>query len=118
MRRATAAQLDARVTRLEAGTGPLSPAERAELAVLQAEHDARFAGPINGWSDELLKEFIDDQCAAAGRLDELRERNAGPAQTAADRVRLSRVLDVAEAELDGVIADAIAQLCGDRTCRS
>jgi hypothetical protein len=114
MKRATA-ELGRRVSRLEAGrsSGPLTKTEARELAVLQAEHDARFAGPINGWSDELLKEFIHDQCAAAGRLDELRERNAGPEQTAADRVRLCQVLDVTAAELDVVLADAVAQLCRD-----
>ena len=108
MKRATA-ELGRRVSRLESGrsSGLLTKTEAAQLAVLQAEHDARFAGPIDGWSDQLLTEFIHDQCVAgdgrAHRLDELRRRNEGPEQHAADRRRLCQALGVADRVLDDVL---------------
>lgn len=116
----SAGSLSTRIAALEAArqVGPLSQSEAAELRHLQAEHDARFAGPITTWSTEQLEDFIRNECTTDGparRLDELRQRNRGPEQDAADRRRLAVFLGIAEDQLAAFTADAIRQLTVNRS---
>jgi hypothetical protein len=57
VKRATAAELGRRVSRLEEArpAGPLSASEAAELRALDAWYDDAFDGHINDWSDEPIR---------------------------------------------------------------
>lgn len=119
--RPTVVQLDARVSRLESGHGPLTVRERAELLALDTWRDQAFAGPIATWSNETLEEYFrhaSGRDGVAQRHAELRRRDQSPERKAADHRRLAEHLGIDPSEVEADLARALAELDGDGTCRN
>jgi hypothetical protein len=113
IRRATT--LERRIAKLEGGTGPLSPAERAELAEFDRWFDETFLRPIAEWSDDQLAQYFQHARGYDGlaqRYDELRHHDQSPERKDADHRRLAKHLGIAPSEVEGYLARAIAALTG------
>lgn len=109
-RRPSVDDLHRRLDVLDAETGgPLTAAERAELAELQAEFDAAFPGvaddplAVRRLSDAQLEDFIEYERGRDGkaqRLEELTRRARSPAETERDEVRGEMIRTMTDAELE------------------
>ena len=121
----------ARIERLErslaappASTLPLSRFEQRELLALEADRAARFPRPIDSMDLHELADFLSwsagDGHGSAQRLDQLRQRNRGQEQIAADLAFELAIGVMDRGQLDDFMAE-MALLSsepakGDRPC--
>jgi hypothetical protein len=111
--------LPARIDRLEAARGPLPMAEAAELAALEREYAARFPLPMSAWSSERCDDFLAyEASAAAGRMDELRERAKPAAQRAAEAADRILIASLSPDQLDEYMAALLAANSEKPPCQS
>ena len=118
MKRPTTAELDRRVSRLEAdrNSGPLTTAEARELAELERDFDRQFPGvrqdpaALAELSDEQIKAYLQHECGHDGRAQrmyELHQRARTPEQVEADRIHGEMIDAMSDAELEKWINDRI-----------
>ena len=97
----------------------MSPAERDELAELEADHERRFPGLLRGGpqavyqlTDSELEDYLQHERGHDGRAQrhyQLRQRARSPEEVERDRIQGERIAAMSERELEQWVAQRLGK---------